>query len=258
MFNHVIARRRSPFLTPAFALLCLVAVTLGCSVDTAGDVAAAAATEPSVGPTTIVEEPAEPIAIMVALDTSLSMLAEDAEPNRFGGAQQAINAFLDEAPAEFYIGLVSFHGIATLEVAPTRDRAVVRSAIENLELDEATAIGEAIFTSLETLGAFAVEYGSDAPPGHILVLSDGETTVGRPDAAAIEQAQAERIPVSTIVFGTDAGTIQVPESDLPVPVPINDANLAEIANETGGDFRAATTTPELVEILTELAQRLGQ
>ena len=235
----------------------LAVVALACRVDPATTTSSDLALEPTVEPTPTVEPLGNGGPVMLALDTSLSMLADDAEPTRFGGAQQAVSAFLDEAPADLPIGLVSFHGIATLQVAPTTDRAVIRSTIANLELDEATAVGEAIFTGLESLQSFSISQDAGTPLGQIVVVSDGETTVGRPDGAAINEAQLAGVPVSTIVFGTDAGVIPVPESDVPVPVPINEEALALIAEGTGGEFFAATTTPELVEILTAIAERLG-
>jgi Ca-activated chloride channel family protein len=226
----------------------LAVVALACRVDPATTTSSDLALEPTVEPTPTVEPLGNGGPVMLALDTSLSMLADDAEPTRFGGAQQAVSAFLDEAPADLPIGLVSFHGIATLQVAPTTDRAVIRSTIANLELDEATAVGEAIFTGLESLQSFSISQDAGTPLGQIVVVSDG---------AAINEAQLAGVPVSTIVFGTDAGVIPVPESDVPVPVPINEEALALIAEGTGGEFFAATTTPELVEILTAIAERLG-
>ena len=156
-------------------------------------------------PAAVTEVPSERATIMLAIDTSLSMQAEDVTPNRFDGAKAAATAFLDEVPPEINIGLVSFNGIASVRVPPTQNRAAVRSAVQSLDLGESTAIGEAILASLSALEDFITEFEGDAPPARIVLMSDGETQVGRPDAVAVDAARAAGIAVSTIAFGTDSG-----------------------------------------------------
>jgi len=159
-------------------------------------------------PAAATEVPSERATIMLAIDTSLSMQAEDVEPSRIDGAKEAATTFLEEVPEQINVGLVSFNGIATVRVPPSTNRAAVRSAILDLELGEATAIGEAIFASIDSLEAFITEFEGDAPPARIVLMSDGETTVGRPDAAAVDRARLAGISVSTIAFGTDGGPRQ--------------------------------------------------
>ena len=197
-------------------------------------------------PAAATEVPSERAAIILAIDTSLSMQAEDVEPSRIDGAKEAANAFLEEVPPEINVGLVSFNGIATVRVPPTQNRAAIRSAVDSLELGEATAIGEAIWASVDSLVQFVTEFEGDRPPARIVLMSDGETTVGRDDAQAIDRARAENISVSTIAFGTDNGVIEIPEDPRPIPVPVNEDALAAIAEGTGGDFFEAATTEEPV------------
>lgn len=208
-------------------------------------------------PAAITEVPSERATIILAIDTSLSMQAEDVSPSRIDGAKQAATSFLDEVPEEINIGLVSFNGIASVRVPPTTNRASVRAAIQALDLGEATAIGEAIFASLLSLEAFIVEFEGDAPPGRIVLMSDGETTVGRPDAAAVDAARAAGIPVSTIAFGTDRGVIVIPEDPDPIPVPVNEQALEEIADGTGGEFFEAATTDELTAIYSDIGSAVA-
>jgi Ca-activated chloride channel family protein len=208
-------------------------------------------------PAAVTQVPSERATIMLAIDTSLSMQAEDVIPSRIDGAKEAAVAFLDEVPAEINIGLVSFNGIANVRVPPTTNRAAVRSAIQGLDLGEATAIGEAIFASIDSLEDFIVEFEGDAPPARIVLMSDGETTVGRPDAAAVDRARLAGITVSTIAFGTDGGVIEIPEDPRPIPVPVNEAALAEIADGTGGDFFEAATTDELTAIYTDIGSAVA-
>ena len=208
-------------------------------------------------PAAVTQLPSERAPIMLAIDTSLSMQAEDVVPSRIDGAKEAAVAFLDQVPAEINIGLVSFNGIANVRVPPTTNRAAVRSAIQGLDLGEATAIGEAIFASIDSLEDFIIEFEGDAPPARIVLMSDGETTVGRPDAAAVDRARLAGITVSTIAFGTDAGVIEIPEDPRPIPVPVNEAALAEIADGTGGDFFEAATTDELTAIYTDIGSAVA-
>ena len=185
------------------------------------------------------------------------MQAEDVEPSRIDGAKEAADAFLEEVPPQINVGLVSFNGIATVRVPPTQNRAAVRSAIQSLELGEATAIGEAIWASVDSLVSFVTEFEGDLPPARIVLMSDGETTVGREDAQAVERARAENISVSTIAFGTDNGVIEIPEDPRPIPVPVNEDALAAIAEGTGGEFFEAETTDELAQIYTDIGSAVA-
>ena len=164
-------------------------------------------------PSTEVRVPRETATVVLALDVSLSMQAEDIEPSRFEAMKDAAADFVDILPDRINLGLVSFSGTASTLVTPTTDREQVRGAIDNLELSEATAIGEAIFTSLTAISTFqsTLDVGEDEelPPARILLLSDGYNTVGRENSQAIGAATAARVPVSTIAFGTDYGSIEI-------------------------------------------------
>ena len=208
-------------------------------------------------PAAVTEVPSERATIVLAIDTSLSMQAEDVSPSRIDGAKEAATTFLEEVPPQINVGLVSFNGIASVRVPPTQNRAAVRSAIQGLDLGEATAIGEAIFASIESLEIFITEFDGDAPPARVVLMSDGETTVGRPDAAAVERARQANISISTIAFGTDGGVIEIPEVNSPIPVPVNEVALEAIAEGTGGEFFEAATTAELTQIYTDIGSAVA-
>jgi Ca-activated chloride channel family protein len=172
--------------------------------------------------------------------------------------QTAAKEFVDVLPERINLGLVSFAGSATTVVPPTTDRQQVRNAIDNLELAESTAIGEAVFTSLTAIDNFQSslgETGEEAPPARIVLLSDGYNTVGRDDTQAVDAAIAAGVPVSTIAFGTDYGTLDLDGET--VPVPVDRATLEEIADATGGSYSEAASAAELEEVYADLGSQIG-
>ena len=209
-------------------------------------------------PSTEVRVPRERATVIMAVDVSLSMEARDVEPSRFRAMQKAAQEFVDVLPERINLGLVAFAGTASTLVPPTTDRDQVRGAISNLELAESTAIGEAVFTSLTAIQNFQATLEADgqaAPPARIVLLSDGFITEGRDEDQAIAAANDVSVPVSTIAFGTDYGTLDLDGES--VPVPVDRATLEKIADETGGSFSAATSAEELEEVYADLGSQIG-
>jgi Ca-activated chloride channel homolog len=209
------------------------------------------------------EQSTEQVTIVLALDVSLSMMAEDVSPDRLAAAKEAAIDFVESVPDDVAIVLVDFAGSARVRVAATTDKDELVRAIESLHLREGTAIGEAIFTGLDTLADLVAdgnvpdgegEDGDDAEPlGRIVLLSDGETTAGRPNEEAVAEAVELNVPVTTIAFGTQDGVIEDPITGEQVPVPVNGPALEDIADETGGDFFEAGSADELIESYEDIA-----
>jgi Ca-activated chloride channel family protein len=209
-------------------------------------------------PSTKVRVPRERATVVMAVDVSLSMQAKDIEPDRFRAMQKAAKEFVDVLPGRINLGLVSFAGTATNLVPPTTDRAQVVNAIDHLDLAESTAIGEAIFTSLTAIENFQSTIDTateDVPPARIVLLSDGYNTVGRADTQAIDAARAAGVPVSTIAFGTDYGTLDL-EGET-VPVPVDRTTLKAIADDTGGSYSEAASAAELEQVYADLGSQIG-
>jgi Ca-activated chloride channel homolog len=209
-------------------------------------------------PSTEVRVPRERATVVMAVDVSLSMQAKDIEPDRFRAMQSAAKEFVDVLPDRINLGLVSFAGTATTLVQPTTDRAQVANAIDNLDLAESTAIGEAVFTSLTAIENFqsTVEAGDpEPPPARIVLLSDGYNTVGRDDTQAVDAAREAGVPVSTIAFGTDYGTLDLDGET--VPVPVDRATLENIADQTGGSYSEAASAAELEQVYADLGSQIG-
>ncbi len=204
--------------------------------------------------------PRERATVILAIDTSLSMMAEDVPPDRLTAAQAAAKTFLTILPPKINVGLVSFNGTGTILVPPTTDRAQVRRAIDGLELDERTAIGEAIFTSLQAIRQAPPAEGdeeNEEVPARIVLMSDGKTTVGRPDSVGAQAAKDAGVPVNTIAFGTDHGVIVIPQEPAPVPVDVDHEALEAIADATDGKAFRAATEGELREVYRNIGSSIG-
>ncbi len=216
-------------------------------------------------PATAVQVARQEATVILTIDVSLSMEAADVDPTRIEAARQAARNFVELAPEELRIGIVAFSGQAVPVLSPTTDRQVALLAIDRLELGEGTAIGEGIFAAVSlarsTIDADRRlqddegEEAEDDPAFAIVVLSDGETTVGRPDLEAADAAAAEGIPVSTISFGTASGEVFIQGETIPVPV--NEGALGDVAAATGGEFFEAATSDELQSILDTLGTQVA-
>ena len=103
--------------------------------------------------------------VMLALDVSLSMCADDVDPNRLTVAQRATERFIDSQEPDTRVGVVAFAGIAQVVVPPTTDREVLLEAVNNLKTARATAVGSAIGRSLAALA----EINPDIPPLNVYV-----------------------------------------------------------------------------------------
>lgn len=209
-------------------------------------------------PTAAVRVPRDQATVMLAIDVSESMQATDVLPDRIKAAQAAAVQFADILPAKINLGLVKFGGNASVVVPPTTDRDEVKNAINNLQLLASTAIGEAVFTSLDAIQTFSEQNevkGAKPPPARIVLMSDGANNKGRTVAMAEDAARAAAVPVSTIAFGTDTGTVDIQGEEIPVPA--DKATLSELASQTGGTFHTATTEQQLSQVYANIGTQIG-
>lgn len=203
-----------------------------------------------------VRVPRERATVMLALDTSLSMEATDVRPSRIEAAKNAAIAFLGDVPDQVNVGLVTFAGTARVRVEPTTDRAKVQTAIENAQLSDGTAIGDAIDASLEALADVPPAPDGSTVPAAIVLLSDGSTTVGTSNATAAQNAVDSAVPVSTIAFGTSDGTVTLANGQR-VSVPVDADALAAIARATGGASYQAETQGQLRDVYAKIGSSIG-
>ena len=198
--------------------------------------------------------------VVLAIDVSRSMGAEDVPPTRLFAAVSAADRFLTEIPSRYSVALVPFGSSAFVSVPPTRDRDLIRQELAQLRTGEGTAIGDAILLSAR-LGRKQKAQDGIVPPTTVLVISDGARDGGRvaPSTAARE-AKALGVPVSTVLIGTPTGVVTAKLTggySAQIRVPASPGTLQQIARTSGGTFHRARTPQALAVVYRKLATRLG-
>ena len=235
-------------------------------------------------PYTVVDLPSMEATVVLTMDVSGSMRAQDLKPSRIEAAKSAAHDFvLDQAPTT-RIGVVSFSGSAALVQAPTTKHEDVLAAIDHLTTQRATAIGAGILASLD---AIAEATGQDLPsvretpiaqssargrstaptptpmpkgsyvPAVIVLLSDGQNTTGPLplDAAAIAASRGVRI--FTIGVGTPQGASINPGGGGfgGFRAELDEVTLRKIAKQTDGKYFYAATEKDLHEVYQALEKQ---
>ena len=195
--------------------------------------------------------PRDRATIIIAMDTSGSMVATDIKPNRIEAAKKAALEFVNRLPARFNVGLVSFNEGASVVVPPTTDHEALRAGLERLHTRARTAIGEGVFTSLAAIANLDPQAADNPPPAHIVLLSDGGNTTGRPVELAAQAALRAHVPVSTIAYGTPNGRLHNQ------PVPVDSALLRQLAETTKGTFYQAASGDELQKVYSDVGSSIG-
>ena len=198
------------------------------------------------------EVPRETATIVVTLDTSLSMRQTDVPPNRLEAAKAAAVRFIEGLPERFNVGVVTFSGTTAVLSQPTTDHRLAAATLQNLTLESRTAIGEGVFTSLRVVEAqSALIPGGDEVPAHVVLLSDGRNTFGRPPSEAAAAAAAAGVPVSTISFGGP------PDPDSSLALSVDTESLEALAEETGGTAYTAEDQDELTDVYQDIRSTIG-
>jgi Ca-activated chloride channel family protein len=209
--------------------------------------------------------PREDATIMIAIDTSRSMAADDVRPSRMEAAKAGIREFLAEAPDSYRVGVISFASDARVVAPPTRDRELVDLALDELRTGEGTALGDAIAKAVEVgqaLDAAAAAAGEEPTPTTVLLVSDGKEDGGQVTPQRASQLARERsVPVFAVGMGTPDGVVEVPLAGgytARVEVPADPTTLRRVADETGGRFLSSPTLDQLDAVYGELESRLGE
>jgi Ca-activated chloride channel homolog len=221
--------------------------------------------------------PDEQGTVILTIDVSRSMQADDVKPSRLEAAKAAAQAFLQNQPKNVYIGIVSFSNNAALVQAPTTNRTEAAAAINRLMPQSGTAIGQGILTSVnaiaEQTGAPKVtnptgSLGQPAPtlqptplppgtyaPAVIVLLSDGQNNINPAPLDIVDQAINRGIRIYTIGLGTTSGSI-VGFQGRSIRVFLDETTLKQIAQQTGGRYYHADNETDLRNIYSTLGTQL--
>lgn len=232
--------------------------------------------------------------VILAMDVSGSMRAEDVEPNRMVAAQIAAKQFISNQPPNVQIGIVAFAAAALLVQVPTIDREALIAAIDRFDFRRGTAVGAGLLTSLRTIFPeedFGIS-GNDqmsaalGPPSRrfdsvslddqrnqankaehvpvepgsyesavVILLTDGATTTGPDPLQAGQLAADYGVRVFTVGFGSREGGI-VNFGGRSMRAQLDEPTLQAIAEKTGGQYFAAQSSDELARVYTSLATKL--
>jgi Ca-activated chloride channel homolog len=184
--------------------------------------------------------------VVLAIDVSRSMQAHDVKPTRLAAAQEAAKAFVDQVPAGFRVGVVTFADTATSVIAPTTNRSQVDDAIDGLEpaASTGTVIGDGLATAQDAITADRKVNGDQ--PAAVVLLSDGRDSGSKQDPADAAAAAADDdILVSTVAIGEPdaSGSSQ--------------SLLQRMAASTGGQFLTAASADQLTQVYRQLGSHLS-
>jgi Ca-activated chloride channel homolog len=241
-------------------------------------------------PSAVVTLPSEQRKIILAIDVSLSMRANDIEPSRLEAAQAAAKEFVKEQPSDVLIGIVTFAGTALLVQPPTHDKDELLAAIDRFELQRNTAIGSGEIVALATLfpeegidvenyvlGAVAHERGSgrsldargkEAPRpapkivpagsyrnGAIILLTDGRRTMGPDPLDAAQLAADHGVKVYTVGFGSANGAMADIDG-MSIFMRFDEETLKAIADITKAEYFYAGSASDLRKVYETLNAKL--
>ena len=205
-------------------------------------------------PEVTVAVPVERASVMLVTDASGSMRANDVAPTRLDAARDAVGNFLDEAPDQMRVGLLTFSSTVEALQNPTTDRDAVRDAASSISAGGGTATGDALAEALKRLRS-----GRDAtekPPAAILLLSDGQTSQGVDPVEVARQAKAAGVTISTVSLGTANGTVTL-QPGITRSVPPDPETMREIAQISGGQSFTIDDSSELDNVYKQMGSKLG-
>lgn len=198
--------------------------------------------------------PVERASVTLVTDVSRSMLADDVEPSRLDAARKAGESFLDEAPPQIQVGSVTFSDRPQIVESPSEDRDEARSVLDGLVADGGTATGDGLQAALDSLDQ---RPGGSRTPAAILLLSDGQSTIGRNPVGVAREAGRRNIPIYTVALGTDNAVVPGPNGEL-LPVPPDPETLKQIAEVSKGQAFTAQQSGELSDVYEKLGSQIGQ
>src|SRR5207342_1166389 len=203
--------------------------------------------------------------VVLAMDVSNSMSADDVTPSRLAAAQQAALSFIDAQPDSVDIGVVGFDQGALTTSQPSADRAASKAAVQNMRTAGGTSLASAILGSLSAITGRPVRLGENGAlpdigywsSATIVLFSDGEDQGGGSDAvmAAATIAQNAGVHIEAVGIGTANGTA-VEIDGYQLHTALDTEELTAIAQATGGHYRPASDAEQLDDVASTIDLRL--
>jgi len=199
--------------------------------------------------------PRERATIVLVIDVSQSMTATDVQPTRLDAAKTAAKAFVASLPTAYNVALVSLSGNPSVRVPPITDRAALNRAIDALQPQDGTAIGDSIKAALAALDQAPKGSNNTPAPGMIVLLSDGANNAGQSPLQEAQDSATRSVPVYTISYGTDNGYVDLDGQRSRVPP--DPATLKAIASETKGQEYSADNVSQLKNAYQSIKSEVG-
>jgi Ca-activated chloride channel family protein len=224
--------------------------------------------------------------VILTIDVSGSMRADDLKPNRMEAAKEAARIFVSKQPDTVRIGVVSFSGSATIVQPPTTDRDAILAAIDRLQTQRATAIGSGILVSLDAIfenplpqtadgpafGRFtpapATRLGGPTPtpkvtavprgqyvPAIVILMSDGQSNTGPAPLDVVDQAVKRGVRIYTVGVGSENGVV-LNFGGRSIRSRLDEATLKAIAEKTDAEYFNAQNETDLKAIYETLGTEI--
>ncbi len=206
-------------------------------------------------PNGVEKVPRERATIVLVVDVSQSMAATDVAPSRLEAAQQLSIDFIRSLPEQYNVAVVSMSGNPATRLGPTTDRTFATRAIQGLSLQDSTAVGEALYVALSAIQMAPKAEDGSVAPGAIVMLSDGANTTGRAPAQGAAAARDAGIPVHTIAYGTENGSVDLDGVRERVPPDLD--LMRDVADTTGGTFSTAESAGDLSRVYETIRSAVG-
>lgn len=201
-----------------------------------------------------VEVPRERATIVVVIDVSRSMAAKDIAPSRLEAAQKLSTEFIKSLPEQYNVAVVSMSGNPAVRLPPTTDRVMVERAIANLQLQDSTAVGDALLTALQAVQMAPKGEDGQVAPGAVVMLSDGANTTGQAPQQATARLRERRCP-STPSPTDENGSVDLDGKRERVPP--DREMLRSIATTTQGQLLTAESASDLDGVYKNIKSEVG-
>ena len=223
--------------------------------------------------------------LMVVLDISGSMSADDVKPTRFEVAKQTLQQLIANQPKDMRVGIVTAAATATLIQPPTTDRQALNNALNTITLQSGSALGSGVLIGLaELVPAAGIDVqallndsigttGPDAPPSWrpdpnvvrtpgsnrsvaMVLISDGDANMGPNLLQMAELAAQLGVRIYTIGIGTTQGAV-VSAEGISQRVRLDEAALSEVASMTIGTYYAGATSNDIERIFSAVQKSIA-